>query len=314
MQLTDYHAKYFAHELTKRCSSDSVGKLAASLADAQVDLNPHQIDAALFAFRSPLSKGAILADEVGLGKTIEAGILLSQKWAVLHPLAQKVIVRCRDIELSPKTLHFQYTGAEKRISILDGLVGKSGWLTCELLTIEAFEAQDHILFAGCTDAGVPLTEDQCRRFFSLTADTEHLSDSVPSLLAEALSTSLAVEKEYIIAALNLRNNEFFDAELDKLDRWGEDRRESLKVRLRELEDAIKVIKRNARVAPDLPFKLKLERERRNLETKREEAWKEYEEAARDIEKRKDSLIDEVEKKLSQHLSQTKLFSIHWRVM
>ena len=51
------------------------------MSDAQVDLNPHQIDAALFAFRSPLSKGAILADEVGLGKTIEAGILLSQKWA-----------------------------------------------------------------------------------------------------------------------------------------------------------------------------------------------------------------------------------------
>jgi SNF2-related domain len=56
-------------------------KLAASLADAQVDLNPHQVEAALFAFRSPLSKGAILADEVGLGKTIEAGILLSQRWA-----------------------------------------------------------------------------------------------------------------------------------------------------------------------------------------------------------------------------------------
>ena len=81
MKPTDYHAKFFAHELTRRCPSDSVGKLTASLADAQVDLNPHQIDAALFAFRSPLSKGAILADEVGLGKTIEAGILLSQKWA-----------------------------------------------------------------------------------------------------------------------------------------------------------------------------------------------------------------------------------------
>jgi len=78
---TAFHAKYFAHELTKRCASDSVQKLAASLADAQVDLNPHQIDAALFAFSSPLSKGALLADEVGLGKTIEAGILLSQKWA-----------------------------------------------------------------------------------------------------------------------------------------------------------------------------------------------------------------------------------------
>jgi len=49
--------------------------------DAQVDLNPHQVEAALFAFKSPLSKGAILADEVGLGKTIEAGIILSQLWA-----------------------------------------------------------------------------------------------------------------------------------------------------------------------------------------------------------------------------------------
>src|SRR5450756_2519371 len=79
--ITDFHAKYFAYEITKRCSSDSVEKLTAVLADAQVDLNPHQIEAALFAFRSPFSKGAILADEVGLGKTIEAGLLLAQKWA-----------------------------------------------------------------------------------------------------------------------------------------------------------------------------------------------------------------------------------------
>src|ERR1700731_1376268 len=81
MNLTAYHAKYFAHELTKRCASDSAEKLAGAVASAQVDLNPHQVDAALFAFNSPLSKGALLADEVGLGKTIEAGLVLSQKWA-----------------------------------------------------------------------------------------------------------------------------------------------------------------------------------------------------------------------------------------
>jgi len=81
MQLTDYQAKYYAYELTKRCASDSVEKLTGALVDAQVDLNPHQVEAALFAFRSPFSKGAILADEVGLGKTIEAGLVLSQKWA-----------------------------------------------------------------------------------------------------------------------------------------------------------------------------------------------------------------------------------------
>ena len=81
MQLTPHHIRYFAHDLTRRHSSDSVEKLASVLADAQVDLNPHQVEAALFAFRNPFSKGAILADEVGLGKTIKAGLLLSQKWA-----------------------------------------------------------------------------------------------------------------------------------------------------------------------------------------------------------------------------------------
>ncbi|HPH78572.1 MAG TPA: DEAD/DEAH box helicase, partial [bacterium] len=81
MKITDYHAKYYAYELTKRSSSDSLEKLTSTLSNAQVDLNPHQIEAALFAFRSPLSKGAILADEVGLGKTIEAGLVISQKWA-----------------------------------------------------------------------------------------------------------------------------------------------------------------------------------------------------------------------------------------
>jgi ERCC4-related helicase len=81
MMFTDYHAKLYAHELLRRCPSDSIERFTAALMDSQVDLNPHQVDAALFAFRSPLSKGAILADEVGLGKTIEAGIVLSQKWA-----------------------------------------------------------------------------------------------------------------------------------------------------------------------------------------------------------------------------------------
>jgi adenine-specific DNA-methyltransferase len=118
MKLTDYHAKYFAHELTRRCPSDSLEKLAGAVAGAQVDLNPHQIDAALFAFRSPLSRGALLADEVGLGKTIEAGLVLAQRWAerkrrilIIVPanlrkqwhqeLSEKFFLPCRILEAKP---------------------------------------------------------------------------------------------------------------------------------------------------------------------------------------------------------------------
>lgn len=77
---TPYHAKYFAHELTRQ-GGIGVERLSRSLFDACVDLNPHQIEAALFAIRSPLSRGALLADEVGLGKTIEAGLILCEFWA-----------------------------------------------------------------------------------------------------------------------------------------------------------------------------------------------------------------------------------------
>ena len=79
--ITSFHAKYFAHELTRRHGPNGIRRLSQSLFDASVDLNPHQIEAALFALRSPLSKGVLLADEVGLGKTIEAGIVLCQYWS-----------------------------------------------------------------------------------------------------------------------------------------------------------------------------------------------------------------------------------------
>jgi hypothetical protein len=79
--LTQYQSQYFAWLLSRRMGADSADMLASTLVDAQVDLNPHQVEAALFAFQSPLSKGVILADEVGLGKTIEAGLVIAQRWA-----------------------------------------------------------------------------------------------------------------------------------------------------------------------------------------------------------------------------------------
>lgn len=79
--LTPYQSQYYAWLLTRRAASDTVESLASTLVDSQVDLNPHQVEAALFACTNPLSRGVILADEVGLGKTIEAGLVISQRWA-----------------------------------------------------------------------------------------------------------------------------------------------------------------------------------------------------------------------------------------
>ena len=94
-----YQSKLWATKLTLKEPSDSIDKISRAITTAKVDLNPHQVDAALFASRSPLSKGVILADEVGLGKTIEAGIVISQKWAERN---RKILV------ITPATLRKQW--------------------------------------------------------------------------------------------------------------------------------------------------------------------------------------------------------------
>jgi ERCC4-related helicase len=81
MELSAHQAKYYAYELQRSYANDHVGKIAGLLFDAQVEPKPHQIDAALFALQTPFLNGVILADEVGLGKTIEAGIVITQYWA-----------------------------------------------------------------------------------------------------------------------------------------------------------------------------------------------------------------------------------------
>ena len=111
--LTDYHAKYLAYELTKKSSSNSIEKFIHVLSDAKVEPKPHQIEAALFAFKSPLSKGAMLADEVGLGKTIEAGIVISQKWAENK---KKMLI------IVPATLRKQWYEELKEKFYLDSII------------------------------------------------------------------------------------------------------------------------------------------------------------------------------------------------
>jgi superfamily II DNA/RNA helicase len=120
MHITDYHAKYFAHELTRQRRGDDIDRIGQSLFDASVDLNPHQIDAALFALQNPLVKGVILADEVGLGKTIEAALVLAQYWAERR---RRLIVVC------PAALRKQWANelSEKfhlEVQILDGRAWK----------------------------------------------------------------------------------------------------------------------------------------------------------------------------------------------
>lgn len=85
MKITNFHAAYYSYLLTQQ---NAENMLIATLQDSRLDLNPHQVEAALFALRSPFNRGIIEADEVGLGKTIVAGLVIAQKLSVLLPMAK----------------------------------------------------------------------------------------------------------------------------------------------------------------------------------------------------------------------------------
>jgi hypothetical protein len=259
--------------------------------------------------RNPFPEETIHPGPYRSGKNVEDANL----YRIGHPLAQRIIEKCKDLATPGAELNFSYSDTGRIISVVEPLCGTGGCLTVHKLTVTAFETEDHILVAGVTDDGKPLDDEQCRRLLTLAASEKPLQDAGGGAHDKQLRDLLNASRQTIYDKLETKNASYFEGELDKLDRWGEDQRASLKLALKELEDQIKETRRSARLAPNLPEKLKLEREKRQLDSKRDEAWKAYEKAAKEIEARKDNLMDEVEKRLKQQVSEQSLFTIRWQV-
>ncbi|MBI3776297.1 MAG: DEAD/DEAH box helicase family protein [Gammaproteobacteria bacterium] len=201
MSFTDYHAKYFAYELTKRCAPDSVEKLAGAVASAQVDLNPHQVDAALFAFQSPLSKGALLADEVGLGKTIEAGLVLSQKWAERK--------RCM-LVITPSNLRTQWYQelTEKFFLPCRILEAKSYNAVIKLAQLRPFEAPE-IIICSYQFAKSKADDVHAMPWDLVVIDEAHRLRNVykpGNVIANTLKSALAGKDKLLLTATPLQNS------------------------------------------------------------------------------------------------------------
>src|SRR5690349_7259691 len=199
--ITAFQAKYFAYELTRRFSSDSMEKLARAVASAQVDLNPHQVEAALFAFNSPLSKGALLADEVGLGKTIEAGLVLSQKWAERK---RRILV------ITPSNLRKQWHQElqEKFFLPCGSLESKSYNDTVRQGHVRPFEC-DEIIICSYKFARSKAAEISLMRWDLVVIDEAHRLRNVykpNNVIANTLKHSLKDAPKLLLTATPLQNS------------------------------------------------------------------------------------------------------------
>lgn len=230
-----------------------------------------------------------------------------------HPLARWVLEQAMARETPPVEIRFDYSGSRRRISVLESVVGKTGWLTCVRVTVTGLDAEDSIVLAAVDDNDVRLDQDQCERLLGLPAAVRGAAEPSPSVSQrlEGQVTSIATS---LLEDLKTRSGSWFQDESDKLDRWAEDRRDSLRQQLEDLDHAIKDAKKAARSSATLPEKLELQRKARRLEEQREGSWREYDSAARDIERQKDRLLDDTAKRLESRAERQQLFIVRWSLI
>lgn len=234
-------------------------------------------------------------------------------YRVGHPLAQRVLARGKTLTPPPSEVTFKYTGIGKKIAVLEPLVGQRGWLTCSRLTLSALETEDRLVLTGVTDDGISLDETQCRRLFDLVADSGKRC-TIPDATSLALTAGQARRRQAMLEETTTRNGGWFDTEMDKLDRWADDRRTSLKGELEELDEGLKEARKAARLAPTLPEKLERQREARTLDGKREETWRAYDQASREIDQQKDALLDDISRRLQHAIEEEPLFTLRWSLI
>ncbi|WP_419739824.1 SNF2-related protein [Ruegeria sp.] len=236
--------------------------------------------------------------------------LEGHRYRLGHPLAQHAVTQAGTRALSGAHITFDYSAWPQTAANIAPLVGDSGTLVAHKLSITGVDAQDHIIYCGFADDGAKMKPRAAARLFELPVKSREASVIEPD---EKLLAGIKARKQTILEDLAATQSEWFDDEMDKLDNWARDKRAGLKADLKEYDDQIKELKKQVRQTGNLPDKLELQKQVRTLEQKREDAWRAYDDAAKDIEKQKDTFLDAVESRMQQDVSEEHLFTIRWTI-
>lgn len=229
-----------------------------------------------------------------------------------HPLAQRILEAVKSKDTDEAEMTFDYSSHQGKVSVLQPLVGKNGVLKISNYTVEAFEKEDTLIVSALDGDGESLDPEIAKKIFSLSAKVEKTTFS-----AKERNKLEEIEAELVqLTSIRTaeRNSEFFDNEVDKLDKWAEDRKKGLEIELKKLDIDIKTAKTNAKKIVHLDEKLKAQREIKEMEKKRNEMRKELYNAQDEVDQKKEDLLKKVEAQLDQRSSLTPLFTIRFKVV
>jgi lysyl-tRNA synthetase class I len=206
---------------------------------------------------------------------------------------------------------FDYSHYGQIISPIKELVGRSGFMQVSELTIDSFEAEDVILVTAIMNNGDQIEEDIAKKLFSLSAE---VIESGIEVEKDALNEKELERVKSLTAGIAERNNEFFDDEVDKLDRWAEDVKKSLEIELKRMDIDLKAMKTSSKKVLNLVEKVKLHRDIKDLEKKRNEMRQQLYKAQDEVDVRKEVLLARIEGQLNQKVSINPLFTIKFDII
>ena len=237
----------------------------------------------------------------------------AQPLRVGSPLAQAIIADYLAANTPCREVIFDYSGYESKTALLEDLVGQSGWMRVEKVSIDSFEQEDHLLLSCFTDEGAEVYPDIVERMLLLPAE-ESTVVGIPADILQQLANHIEVLKGSVVEQSALRNETFFEEEMDKLDTWAGDMKVALEREIRDLDTEIKLRKSNAKKLTHLADKVAEHRIIKDLESKRAEKRQNLYEAQDEVDVRKEALLSNVERMLVQKIEQTELFMIKWRII
>jgi len=197
---------------------------------------------------------------------------------------------------------------------LEPFVGKSGIMKVSNFTIDTLESEDHVVVSAFDVNGSKIEEDVIKKVFSLSAEVKVGDSCLTGLDLTKLNQIEEKTANAILSNSAERNSEFFDDEVDKLDKWAEDVKKALELDLKKLDIDIKTTRTNAKKIVDLEVKLKEQRRIKDMEKRRNEMRRKLYDAQDEVDHRKEALLQKVEAQLKQRVQLQELFQIRWKII
>jgi hypothetical protein len=228
-----------------------------------------------------------------------------------HPLGEYVLENGRQCPTPVATVVFDISNHPTRIATVEALKGQSGWALLQKLTIDSFEREEHLLFSAITDRGNSLDQETCEKFFRCGAAVQSaLPDAPPPDRLEKEAKRHA--KAAVSRALEA-NSKIFQQERERLERWADDMVLAAEKELADTKAQIKPLNRQTRLATTIDEQHAFQTQIRDLEKTQRAQRQRIFDVEDNIKARRDTLIDRLEKRVSQRTATEHLFSIRWTV-